>query len=331
VTSPSNSKAPSRALGFVFLPFLAAGLFFLVMVIREVAASAATYTWPAFRCRVVASEVRELADPQFPWQAYLRYSWDSGESERSSRSLASYSEALRAARRWPAGSSATCYADPRDPSGALLERKSLALALFVPLPLVFVLVGAVGLYSVVLRRQPGAGRAPRAVNPAAGHRIAAVLLIMGGAVGVAVFVLLPMHRVLAARGWRARECRILRSGVQPHEGEGDESGTSWSAAVLYAYTVDGVEHRSDTYGFLTVPGTRSSVARAAERYPRGTAATCYVNPANPDDAVLHRGPPLACLIGLAPFGLLLAAGVAVWRRARRRSLVGERLEPGATE
>ena len=59
VGSASNPKAPSRALGCVFVPFFLLGLFFVVMVVREAIASAATYTWQSVPCQIVESQVLE--------------------------------------------------------------------------------------------------------------------------------------------------------------------------------------------------------------------------------------------------------------------------------
>ncbi len=162
--SASNPRAPSRALGCVFVPFFALGLFFLVMMVREVIASAATYTWQSVPCQIVESEVRETSD-RSPWFAYLRYTSPTAESVRSSRPFGTYREAVLFTRRWPAGSRATCYLDPRDPAGALLERKGTGLAflLFLPMAVLFVFIGAAGFYSVayfVRNRDRAAGIPP---------------------------------------------------------------------------------------------------------------------------------------------------------------------------
>ena len=168
---PSNPKAPSRALSIVFVPFFLLGLFFVVMVVRGAIASAASYTWQSVPCQIVESEVRETSE-RSPWFAYLRYTWpggstwSDGESLRSSRTFGTYREAVLFTRRWPAGSRTTCYLDPRDPAGALLERKGsgLVLLLFLPIPLLFVFIGAAGFYSVVFRVHPKP-RIRRPANP----------------------------------------------------------------------------------------------------------------------------------------------------------------------
>jgi len=311
MSPPSNSK-PSRAVGCIYLPFFLGGLFFLVVMARLLIGAASTYTWEAVPCRVVASEVREKDNLYHPWFAFLRYAAPGGESEGSSGAFDTYTEAVRYTRRWPAGSAATCYVDPREPGGALLERKGsqLYLALFLPIPLIFILLGAAGFYSV-LRKQPAQLRLPRPSNPSAGRRIGAALLILAGAVLLAVFVRGPVRRALSARSWQARECTVVRSGLLPHQS--DEGGDTYTPAILYSYLADGREHRSDTYSFLSFAGGRSSAERVAGRYKAGSTVTCYVNPADPDDAVLHPGPTLIWLIGLVPLAAL-ALGWAIWPR-----------------
>lgn len=317
--SASNPKAPSRAFGCVFLPFLGLGLFFTVMVMREAIASAATYTWQAGTCQIVESEVRDSSPG--PWFAYLRYTSSEGESVRSSRPFGTYKEARRFTRRWPAGSSTLCYLDPRDPAGALLERKGtgLALLLFIPIPLLFVLIGAVGFYNVVFRVQPKP-RITHSISPIAGRRLTAGALIVVGSVLCIAFLLGPVRHALAARSWHVQDCKILRSEIQRHRSS--KGSDTYSPLILYSYWLDDLEYRSDTYSFFEYSASWASAQRTIGRYRPGSTATCYVNPADRDDATLQRDPSLGWLIGFLPFGLI-AAGVAVWRRPFQASELHE--------
>ncbi len=294
------------------MPFFVLGLFFVVMMVREVIASAATYTWQSVPCQIVESEVRETSDRP-PWFAYLRYTWSTGESLRSSRPFGTYREAVLFTRRWPAGSRATCYLDPRDPAGTLLERKGTGLAflLFLPIPLLFVLIGSAGFYSVVFRVQPQP-RVWHPANPIAGRRFSAALLVVAGSVLFMAFLLCPVRHAIAARSWRAQECKILRSEVRRYATTKGSDG--YSPEILYSYAVDDYEHRSDTYSFFEYSASGwASAQRITKGYRRGSTVTCYVNPADPDDATLNRDPSLGWLIGLLPFALL-AGGLAVWPR-----------------
>ena len=296
-------------MGLFFVPFLALGLFFAVMIVREVIASAATYSWQSATCRILESDVRESSD-RLPWFAYLRYKWTGGESVRSSRPFAAYSEAARFTRRWAPGSSATCYLDPLDPAGALLERRNdgFVLALFLPLPLLFVLIGGVGLYTTVFRvkLQP-TQRKP--ADPIAGRRFMAGLLIAAGSVLSILFLVFPVRHAIAARSWRVMECKVLRSEVRRIRTS--KGSDRFSPLIFYSYVVDGLEHHSDNYSFLDLSTGWDAARRATDVYKRGTTVTCYVNRRDPDDATLQRDPSAGWLVGLIP---LLAAwgGLKAW-------------------
>jgi hypothetical protein len=306
-----TSRTPSRALGCFFLPFFGLGLFFAVMIVREAIGSARTYTWQSAPCQIVESEVRESTYPS-PWFAYLRYTWAEGESVRSSRPFGTYREALLCTRRWPAGSHSTCYLDPYDPSGTLLERKGTGLLflLFLPLPLLFVFIGAAGFYSVVFRVQPRPHVWRR--NPIAGRRFAAALLIVIGLALFLAFLLGPVRHVVAARSWLAQECKVLRSEVGQYRTS--KGSDRYSPRIFYSYAVDDHEHRSDIYTFFEYSSSGwASAQRITSRYRPGSTVSCYVNPADPDDATLNRDPSLGWLFGLLPLGLL-AWGLALWPR-----------------
>jgi hypothetical protein len=77
---------------------------------------------------------------------------------------------------------------------------------------------------------------------------------------------------------------------------------------------DGDERRSDTYTFFESSTSGWAAAqRITNRYRPGSTVSCYVNPADPDEATLSRDPSLGWLIGFLPLALL-AAGLAVWPR-----------------
>ena len=300
----------------MFLPFFALGFFFVVMVVRAAIGSAATYTWRTVPCQIVQSEVRESSD-RFPWFAYLRYTFSTdgspeGESLRSSRTFGTYREAVQFTRRWPPGSRATCYLDPRDPAGALLEPNGsgLVLLLFLPIPLLFVFIGAIGFYNIVFRVQLRP-RVRKPLNPITGRRIAAALLILAGSALFLAFLLGPVRHGVAARFWHAQECKILRSETRRiHTSRGSDG---FFPEIFYSYAVHDTEHRADTYSFFDYSSGWAAAQRIVSRYRPGSTVTCYVNPTDPDDATLNRNPSLGWLFGLLPLALL-AWGRGLWPR-----------------
>ena len=133
-----------------------------------------------------------------------------------------------------------------------------------------------------------------------------------GAVLSLAFLLGPVRHTIAARLWRAEECKILRSEVRRYPSS--RGSDSYSPEIVYSYAVNNREHRSDTYSFFEYSASGwASAQRIANGYRRGSTVTCYVNPTDPDDATLNRNPSLGWLIGLLPFALL-AGGRALWPR-----------------
>jgi hypothetical protein len=306
-------------MGLAFVPFFGLGLFFAVMVVREAVASAATYTWRSVPCQIVESEVRESSDPA-PWFAYLRYTWSTGESIRSSRPFRTYREAVHFTRRWPAGSRATCYLDPSDPAGALLKRKGegLAFILFLPIPLLFLFIGAAGFITVVFRVQPPARVRPP-VSPIAGRRLGSGLLIIVGSGLFAAFLAGPVRNATAARSWRAEQCKIIRSEVRRYPTSRGSDG--FSPEIYYSYAIHGREFHSDTYNFFEYSASGwKSAQRIAGRYRRGAIVNCYVNPADPDEATLDRNPSFGWVAGLLPVALIIW-GLFLWPRRHVASLL----------
>ena len=134
---------------------------------------------------------------------------------------------------------------------------------------------------------------------------------MVGSVLFLAFLLGPVRHAIAARSWRAQECKILRSEVRRYATTKGSDG--YSPEIFYSYVVDDQEHRSDIYSLFEYSASGwASAQRIANGYRSGSTVTCYVNPADPDDATLNRDPSLGWLIGLLPFALL--AGAEVWPR-----------------
>ena len=81
--------------------------------------------------------------------------------------------------------------------------------------------------------------------------------------------------------WKETPCTIVESHRQPN---------SDAFAVSYRYVANGLERTSSrfTKGISESPD-RTATERLLLEYPPGHPAVCYVNPANPEEAILHRG------------------------------------------
>ena len=116
----------------------------------------------------------------------------------------------------------------------------------------------------------------------------------------------PALKIYNAQSWAPTPCTILSSKVV-----GDET---YSVEIVYTYTVAGVQYSSDRYDFINVSTSAyDAKAEAVKQNPAGSAATCYVNPDNPAEAVFSRDFSSDMWFGLfgLPFFLAGAFGLYV--------------------
>jgi hypothetical protein len=145
-----------------------------------------------------------------------------------------------------------------------------------------------------------------------------IFLIVGGIAFFFTFVR-PMARFFAARSWQETTCTVLESRVAESS---DSDGTTYRPEIVYTYSSGGRAYQSNRYDF---PGLWSSGRSGKEeivaRYPPGARVSCWINPADPEQAVLSREFGAAYLLGLIPVVfLLVGAGGLVWAvRAGRRA------------
>ena len=110
---------------------------------------------------------------------------------------------------------------------------------------------------------------------------------------------------MKARAWREVPCTVIESSVRSHSGK---DSTTYSVDILYEYEAGGRKRRSSRYEFLggSSGGSEAKQAIVAAN-PPGTRRSCFVNPDDPDDVVMHRGISKTYWVALAPL-LFAAAG-----------------------
>ncbi len=313
------------------------GLMFTGLLGREVWRKAGVYRWPSVRCQLVESEVarEEKGDGNYFWK--VRYEYEVGgirhqgtQYRRNYRGSSDYSEALRLALRHPVEATATCFVDPGNASEAVLEREGFWEGLFILIPLIFVGVGAGGIYFTWWpprsgresedARMPVSDGVRRMRNRGVGCLFAVFFLVGCGAT-IGLFVV-PVIRVLSARLWPAVPCRVVSSSLRSHSGE----GTTYSVDILYRYEVGGREYQSNRYNFMggSTSG-RSGKQEIVKRHKPGMRTVCYVDPSDPTLAVLNRGLTADMLFGLIPLAFVAVGGGGLWylRKGRRERTVAE--------
>jgi cbb3-type cytochrome oxidase subunit 3 len=114
-------------------------------------------------------------------------------------------------------------------------------------------------------------------------------------------------------------CNVLRANVRSHE---DDDSTTYSVYILYQYEFNGQTYKNDRYDFLG--GSSSGYqgkTRIVERYQTDPNPVCYVNPANPAEAILKRGFHAKLLFALFPLPFLLVGlgGIYFTLRGKKRT------------
>lgn len=149
-------------------------------------------------------------------------------------------------------------------------------------------------------------------DPASQWRGAAggLVLVMFG--GVFLYFLVPeIWASLTASRWAATPCTILSSRVETAEsGEGIDRQTLYRLEVRYRYEASAGRHESTRYRFAN-PYTenRAAAETGAATYSPGAVVTCYVDPADPQQAVLDRQMSPLMLLALLPAAI---AGAGLW-------------------
>ena len=134
-----------------------------------------------------------------------------------------------------------------------------------------------------------------------------------------------------ARNWEAADAVVQKAWLEVSD---DGDGDSYKVAAEFTYTYHGRQHRSSSHSFVHT-STNVGVGRMRETVdglPKGKAVTCWVNPANPDEAVMDRSMPASAIMGVffsMPFLAVGAAGLCIpalpWLRGRMRRLRLEQL------
>lgn len=113
----------------------------------------------------------------------------------------------------------------------------------------------------------------------------------------------PFLKIGEAAGWKPTPCTITACW------EGKQEGADWMN-VYYSYHYGGSDYLGRKYYFLSVPYPWPGATKAfIAHHPIGAARTCYVNPANPAEAVLYRGFAMDLW---GPFFAIALIGLCAW-------------------
>lgn len=147
-----------------------------------------------------------------------------------------------------------------------------------------------------------------------------VPFLLAGAFIIYLLFAGPALKNYKAQDWTPTPCTIESIRVA-----GDET---YSVEIVYRYTVNGVEYRSDRYDFVNVSTSAyEDKYEAVYRNPAGSRATCYVNPDNPAEAVFHRDFSSDMWFGLFGLPFFLAGVFGLY--VSIKNALKDRKEPAA--
>ena len=121
-----------------------------------------------------------------------------------------------------------------------------------------------------------------------------VFLAAGSAIGY-FLSFRPLYLAYQARAWTAADCEVISSRVA-------SSGKTARPDILYRYYVADRAYTSDRYHFLPGSSSDSGVSDTVARYRPGTQFQCFVDPADPTQAVINRDITNWYYFGLIFFG-----------------------------
>ncbi|MES2570745.1 MAG: DUF3592 domain-containing protein, partial [Verrucomicrobiota bacterium] len=316
--------------------FLIVGLFLEWMFLREVIEEMAPYFWTRSEAVILATDMREeQSDTPYEFVVHYRYEFQGREftGDQFTSGKQRYSdlgEISRLQNRYAVHARTPCWVNPKAPGEAVIERRSPWGTLIVFFPLLFIAIGGGGIYGT----WRGKGSVPenaaaKPLSEQAGQRSPVLFLRIFGLVffliGCSITYLLlfkPLLLVVKSRNWKATPCKVVSSRVMTHSGD---DGNTYSVEVRYAYEVDGRNYQANRYSFAT--GSTSGYAgkkAVVSRFPPHSDAVCYVNPADPTDAVINRQLSKELWFGLLPLAFVIA-GAYILGAAPKRG--GGRLAP----
>jgi len=136
-----------------------------------------------------------------------------------------------------------------------------------------------------------------------------------------VLIVREFARALGQRSWREVPCRVVVSEAK----ERGDSDKPYAFDVRYEYEYDSLRRTSSSYT-RSYRGSEkySDAERLVQEYPAGQEALCYVNPDDPDEAVLRRDSLLVGFAVFFPLIFVVIGGGGLYFTWRRRP---ERVEP----
>lgn len=156
-TTGSNRLILIAAFGLFLSIGLGVGYGFFIHPLIQISAAR---NWTATPCEILTSRVKTHSGDDgstYSVDVVYRYTYQNRTYTANrynffTGSSSGYEGKAAAVQQYPAGSQRTCYVDPAEPSSAVLSRSFSSMLWFGLIPLVFAIMGAVGLYNTLFKK-----------------------------------------------------------------------------------------------------------------------------------------------------------------------------------
>ena len=149
------------------------------------------------------------------------------------------------------------------------------------------------------------------------------VFLIAGSIFLYILGVRPLWGMVQASGWVETPCTVIASELKEHPPvpapePGALPGPTYRTHILYRYEFRGGTYQSDRYDFVTMSSNTNVAKRRGivKNYAPGKPSICFVNPANPAEAVLEPRMDLRDVVGVVPDSVRLAwpLWVALWHR-----------------
>jgi hypothetical protein len=310
-----------------FLAFFVMGSLFTYLIMKDAINSISARSWRKTECTILSSGIKEDrdSDGNAEYRFAVRYEYEfknkkytSNQYRLNDSGSSDYGTIQSLIDRYKPQSRTVCYVNPSQPSEAVLEHKRPWTALAALFPLIFVAIGAGGIYFTLhgkrKKKRPDGTVMPESISQqgkkVSGKSVALILFtifLIGGSLATYFLFVRTYLKVQDAKKWDKVPCTVISSKVRSHRGD---DSTTYSVDILFEYEFEGEKRRSNKYNFMGGSSSGYASKKAiVDRYPPGKKTHCYVDPDNPSEAVLNREfTPLMYLTLIPAFFALVGLG-----------------------
>lgn len=139
----------------------------------------------------------------------------------------------------------------------------------------------------------------------------------------------PLLKSRASNDWVETKCTVVTSEIDIDR---DSDGTTYRPRIEFDYNYDGQGYHSDTFDFTSLNRSKARCTEIVNDHPVGTQMGCFVNPDDPEEAVIDRRYDFSYMGFIFPlifsgigFAILWAA--VFWKDTESKTISGSAKRP----